>query len=160
MILTQYEHISIAPTSANGEIKFLVKFDLLLSHQWSSGFSLVEIIAAAATGTIVALAKVPDATTRFHHHLLRHRHHDAKEVGILECLRDIIQKTFWSCRNRRWHVDEQGWRRNFLSYRGRKTEDGLLRHQVLSEVHIILKIWKVIHFNPHLVTFRQTIILE
>lgn len=110
----QYKHISITLTS-NGGIKSLVKFDFVASvvtngsslvsnlwHPWFQRchsrdvlrFSLVEIVAVAATGTIMTLRKLPDATTRFRHHLLRHCHHDAKVVRILKCLKDIIRGIF------------------------------------------------------------------
>lgn len=48
---------------------------------------LVQVIAVAAGGPIVALAKLPDASACLHHHLLWHGHHNAKEVGILKCLK-------------------------------------------------------------------------
>lgn len=37
-----------------------------------------------------------------------------------------------------------------VSHRGRQTEDWLFSHQPFSEVHIILKIWKVVHVDSHL----------
>ena len=58
----------------------------MLSDWSSSAASLVQIIAVAAGGPIVALAKLPDPTASLQHHLLRHRHHNAKEVGILKRL--------------------------------------------------------------------------
>lgn len=54
---------------------------------------LVQVVAVAAGGPIVALAKLPDASTRLHHHLLRHGHHNAKEVGILKCLKRSRTRT-------------------------------------------------------------------
>lgn len=48
--------------------------------------SLVQIVAVAAVGPVVALAELPDPTTSLHHHLLWQSHHNAKEVRILECL--------------------------------------------------------------------------
>lgn len=59
-----------------------------MSHWSSCDFSLVEIVAVAATGSIMALTELPDATAGFHHHLLWHCHHDTKEVGILKRLKD------------------------------------------------------------------------
>lgn len=69
-------------------LEALVSTRSMLSHWSSSAASLVQIIAVVATGPIVALAKLPDATTSLHHHLLRHRHHNATEVGILKRLGD------------------------------------------------------------------------
>lgn len=37
-----------------------------------------------------------------------------------------------------------------VSYWGRQAEDRLLGHQKFSKIHIILKIWKMIHVDPHL----------
>lgn len=132
----------------------------------SSAASLVQIIAVAAAGPIVALAKLPDPNASLHHHLLWHRHHNAKEVRILKCLgedRTVDTLSHWSdvfqlyskcrcadrCRKQMdkwWAVTERG----TVSYWGRQTEDRLLGHQPFSKVHIILKIWKMIHVHPHL----------
>lgn len=66
----------------------LVSTRSMLSCWSSSAASMVQIIAVAARGPIVALAKLPDATTSLYHQLLWHRHHNAKEVRILKCLGD------------------------------------------------------------------------
>lgn len=47
---------------------------------------MVQIGALSAAGSIVALAELPDPTAGLHHHLLRHRHHDAEVVGVLKGL--------------------------------------------------------------------------
>lgn len=95
-ILTQFRHQICTSLMSNlGGIKFQSRFLLRMcdldtvlwspQSDWSgSAASLVQIIAVTAAGPIVALTKLPDPTTSLHHHLLRHRHHNAEEVGILE----------------------------------------------------------------------------
>lgn len=72
----------------------LVSMRSMLSHWASCPTSLVQIIAVVARGPIMALAKLPDASTSLDHHLLWHRHHNAKEVRILKRLEDDGQ---WIC---------------------------------------------------------------
>lgn len=43
------------------------------------------------------------------------------------------------------------------SYRSRQTEDRLLGHQLFGEVHIVLKIWEVIHVDPNLENVKTTV---
>lgn len=67
----------------------------MLSQLSSHAASLVEVVAVAAGGPIVALAKLPDASASLHHHHLWHRHHNTKEVWILKRLE--VRKTGTFC---------------------------------------------------------------
>lgn len=67
----------------------------MLSQLSTHDALLVEIIAVAAGGPIVALAKLSDASASLHHHLLWHRHHNTKEVWVLKCLK--VSKTGDNC---------------------------------------------------------------
>lgn len=83
------------------------------SGWFSSAASLVQIIAVTTAGPIVTLAELPDPSAGLHHHLLRHRHHNAKEVRILKRLGEdrtwiflgieviVIFQFYWKCK----HVD-------------------------------------------------------
>lgn len=42
------------------------------------------------------------------------------------------------------------------SYRSRQTENRLLRHHAFSEVHIVFKFWKMVHFNANLEQNTET----
>lgn len=107
----------------------------------------------------MTLTKLPNATTSLHHHLLWHRHHNAKEVRIFKRLEDdriwMLSHTFTlifqMCSGSWTRHDEEA----TVSYRGRQTEDRLLSHQAFSKLHITIKVRKVVHFNPHLVKFTE-----
>lgn len=46
----------------------------------------------------------------------------------------------------RHHNAEEVW---IFKRRGWQTEDRLLGHEVLCEVHIVFKLWEVVHINPY-----------
>lgn len=57
----------------------------------------------------------------------------------------------WSLEICRVRTDESAVRGKVMaSYRSRQTEDRLLSYQPFGEVHIVLKIWEVIHVDPNL----------
>lgn len=135
--------------SSRGEIsKVIFVSGCCSSHCFGSSASLVQIVAVAAERPVVTMAELPDPSAGLHHHVLRNRHHDAEEVGVLERLL-VDRPDVFIFSVLLWRRSQERLKINW-TYWSRQAEDRLFGHQPFSEVHVVFKVRKVAHFNPYL----------